>query len=145
MKNPSVRLLSASCLVAQFFVSTCLLQAASPKHAVHPVQTTLCDVARNPKQFNHKVVTFQAQYLMTGVEGTWLEDHNCSDVNIAADVPVDVKGGDILRDAYQKGFLGTSDKVITATWVGRFSWQPGKVPTRILSVYEVKDVSAVWK
>jgi len=82
---------------------------------------------------------------MPGAEGFSLSDNNCSDSHLTVDIPVEAKGGSLLRDAYQKGDLGTSDKVITATWVGKFNRETKTVPRPFFSVAEVKDVSLAWK
>jgi hypothetical protein len=82
---------------------------------------------------------------MPGVEGFSLSDNNCSNTHLTVDIPVEVRGGSQLRDAYQKGDLGTSDKVITATWVGKFNRQTKTFPRPFFSVVEIKDVSLAWK
>ena|ERR1035437_3394820 len=126
-------------------LSVCPVYASSPKRAHVPISTTLCAIVQNPRLFDRKLVTFKAQYDMPGLEGSWLNDQGCSDVNIAADVLDDAKSGDVLRNAYQTGILGTSDKTITATWVGIFRWQPKQAPKRILYVREIKDLTVASK
>ena len=86
----------------------------------------------------------------TTVEGPWVDssalvDMNCSDVDIAPDVPHSAKGADALRDAYKSGNLGTLDKEIDATWTGTFFWRPGQMPSRLLKVHVIENLSVSKK
>ena len=132
-------------VLAFVWQSGSLSAASPPKTSAAPVKTTLCAIAKNPNRYDHKLVTFEARYLMPGIEGTALEDPTCSGVAIAAYIPDGVQGGEALRKAYQNGILGTSDKVITATWVGVFKWQPRQFPKRILCVRQIRAVTMVRK
>jgi hypothetical protein len=81
---------------------------------------------------------------MPGIEGFSLRDDECKSFRLSVDIPVDAKGADELRKAYQQGYLGTADKVITATWIGKLnlSKEAGRGE---FAVREVKDVNMVWK
>jgi hypothetical protein len=88
---------------------------------------------------------FQAEYLMPGIEGFSLDDPECKGLRIIPDIPVGIKGDDLLRNAYQDGYLGTSDKTITATWIGRFRWKRDSVAKSALRVREIRDVVMIPK
>jgi hypothetical protein len=111
----------------------------------NPIRATFCEIAKNPAKFNGKEVRFDAQYEGPWVDSSALVDMNCSDVAIAPDVPHSAKGADALRDAYKSGNLGTLDKEIDATWTGTFFWRPGQMPSRLLKVHVIENLSVSKK
>lgn len=110
-----------------------------------PKLTTLCEVAKNPRKFDGKEVTFTAQYHGPGEDSSALVDMNFSDVAISPNVPSSAIGADALRSAYMTGHFGTIDKDIDATWTGVFHWRPRRLSSRVLIVREIRDITVSKK
>jgi hypothetical protein len=110
-----------------------------------PTKVALCAVARNPVQYDGKLISMIAQYDSDGFEHEGLSDPACKDTGLALLVPRDAKGMADLQSALLGGLPGTLDKIITATFTGVFRWEPKKTPFGLLNVKEMKDFTVQSK
>jgi hypothetical protein len=123
-----------------FIISSLCFARMSRDTPSTPISTTVCDIAQNPKRFDHKTVLLRARFDKPWLENATLSDQTCDSVGIAANLSDKTRGNSALQDVLNTGRPGTSDKTITATWIGVFRWHPGKVPSRVLNVIEIKDI-----
>lgn len=106
-----------------------------------PVQTTICEIARRPRYFNHKLVHFRARVESDGIEHTALLDKACPMTGIEPSFPPSITGDPGVRELHEAifahGAAGTRGKLITATFTGVFRWHKGRIPSRTLTVRTV--------
>jgi hypothetical protein len=106
-----------------------------------PLRTTLCSIVKSPAKFDHKLVSFTAQYDGDGIERVVLIDKACGGLGIDPwYTPNSVRGMEALDSAIRQDHWGFRGKVITATFIGRFRLHDGRRPARILMLHEVRDV-----
>lgn len=103
-------------------VSTSCSEAttAPAKSELSTVKTTICELVSRPKAFSGKTVVVKAELLHDGLHGGVLTDPTCDRVGVPAYGPLRDPDVGPLAAAMRQGCLGTIDKIITATWTGRF-------------------------
>jgi hypothetical protein len=92
------------------------------------VDTSICELVDHPRAFSGKVVRIQAQYESDGIEYSTLSDPTCADFGVKPAGELDSSVGSKLSDVLRRGCAGTTDKRITATWIGVFHWNPKNLP-----------------
>jgi hypothetical protein len=100
----------------------------------HPITTTtLCDIVRNPRSFDHKLVKFRAEYFGDGIEHVVLLDRSNCSLGIKPEFPDKLDGLEQLDNAIRTDHWGFEGKTISAVWVGTFRWRPKlRLKTRVL-------------
>jgi hypothetical protein len=117
------------------------LSAEGPTADTMPIKTSLCAIADASRRFDGKVVSFQALYVWGGVHRPALVDESCKDGSAVPEASERARGAEKLKDALGTGFVGTADKTIQATWIGRFHAQSKRDPLSRLYVTEIKDLT----
>jgi len=116
---------------------SCLCQVNKPE--VLPIPTAVCAITMQPRLYRGKLVSFQAEFWSDGIEHSVLVDPWCKH-GLGPNWTGSPKGEEAFDKALRTGGPGTLDKTITATWIGRFAWHPGQIPTWVLKVIEIKDL-----
>jgi len=106
---------------------------------------SVCSVAKNPAKFDHKIIEVIARFESDGTEREGLFDSDCGNAEIALLNATKVQGRDALNAALRRGFLGTVDKTITATFVGRFEWHPTWRQQTCLMPFAIKNLNVRMK
>jgi hypothetical protein len=109
------------------------------------LEATICSISSDPQSFDGKIVLLHGQLNSDGIENTNITNKSCESYGIAIVTPTHFKGEARYIRTLQTGHPGTLDKTITGTFVGRFIWQPRKIPKRVLELKEVRDISVVMK
>jgi len=120
--------------------------ATAPKHnaAAVPVETTICDVARRPNKYDHKLVRLSAVVESDGIEHTVLIDKSCPTSGIEPSFPAGVADSPEVRELHRAVFAagraGTAGKRVSATFSGVFRSHKGKIPSRTLAIEKVTEL-----
>jgi len=113
---------------APLFVLLVLIACARSEE---PIETTICAIVEDPGAFDKKVVRVAATFQSDGVEHSSLMDPACSKTTVAiTSGPSDVAAHSALTAAVFNGRPGTFGKEIRGVFIGRFTWQEGKLPSR---------------
>jgi hypothetical protein len=110
-----------------------------------PMEATVCSISDDPTHFAGKNVVVSGQLESDGIERVVLTDKDCDRYGIAISTPEHFAGEESFIKAFSVGHPGTLDKTITGTFIGKFRWQPGKVPKRILVLQEARGVTVAMK
>lgn len=105
-----------------------------------PMSTTVCAIVSAPQKFDRKLVIFSANFVSDGIEHSVLIDKDCEKWGIVPGGDFKEKGEDSLDRVLMTGGPGTSDKKITATFIGIFRWHPKQMIKRILILREIQSV-----
>lgn len=106
-----------------------------------PMKVSLCDVVKSMKQYNGKLIAVPAQYDSDGFENSGLSNPACRDTGLALSLQYSTKGVESLLAALHHGTPGTVDKLITATFIGVFHYDPKDSPYGMVIVQEIQDVT----
>lgn len=135
------RSISPWLLLSMIIVPTCGQQLTPPASSnTEPIVTSLCDVVAHPEKFANKLVKFGASFVSDGLERSILVHAGCK-VGI---VPYPSADGrkrpdvEAFDKAIEAGAPGTADKVVVATFTGRFVWKPPS--KRILEIEGVSEL-----
>jgi hypothetical protein len=94
-----------------------------------PVVTTVCDLVARPNDFNGKVIRIQARYQSDDMGLTTLTDPMCFGGVVPTGHFWDTEvSGSFFASLHKDGCLGTVGKKVTATWTGRYYWEPKNTP-----------------
>jgi hypothetical protein len=116
-----------------------VLTVAIFAYGEEPIRTNVCAIVHNPTKFNGKLVSFGAFYESDGIEHSILLDEASCRWGIAPIFPQKLPGEDELENALFMDYPGTRNKVIHATWMGRFRYRPNRIPRWELQIREMKD------
>ena len=133
------------CFFCMMMIGIAIAGECAPQRGDRSTKTTVCEISANPLRFTGKTVMFSGQYESDGIERSVLTDNKCKDVGIAVSAPAHFKGEADLMKALRLGHPGTLDKTISGTFSGKFEWHPRKNPKRVLTLTEVRNVSAAMK
>jgi len=106
-------------------------------------KTTICSIVSAPERFDNRLVSINAFFESDGIEHTVLIDRACPDQGIAPFVPTERDNNADIRkldEALAVGRPGTLDKEISGTFIGTFSWRPGQIPARALSIMSISNL-----
>jgi hypothetical protein len=109
--------------------------------ASKPVETTVCAVSSHPEVFAGKLLRVSGELNSDGMHAVVLTDTHCKEYGITLTAIQAFVGEAKYRKALGTGNPGTLDKRITGIFVGRFVWQPKKLPKRVLVLREVHGLS----
>jgi hypothetical protein len=126
------------CPFRQLVLAT-LFTAAIFAGGQKPIRTTVCAIVYSPRRFDGKLVQFGAFYESDGIEHSILLDEASCKWGIAPRFPERLAGEDELEKALFTDYPGTRNKVIHATWTGRFHYHPKRIPRWQLQIREMKD------
>jgi len=76
---------------------------------------------------------------------TVVTDPQCSNAGFAVKAPKPFVGESEFYKALETGHPGTLDKIITGRFIGRFVWNPNRMPKRALVLIEVSDLHLTMK
>jgi hypothetical protein len=126
-------------LLCLIWADSCLLKAqgATPK----PMPTSLCAISEAPRRFEGKLVSVHAQYVWGGVHRPALVDNSCGDAGVYPELTDKTIGGGKLEDALNTGYVGTADKTIEATWIGRYFGQSKRNRINKVVIVEITDLT----
>lgn len=118
-------------------------QPSAPADDPAVVAASLCAVVKSPWSFDGKRVRLAAEFVSDGMHTSLLVDDRCQ----LGITPYDSDQGqkqselDALDRALEQGMAGTSDKTITAVFIGVFAYQPKTVKEpRVLYIQRVMDL-----
>lgn len=114
-------------------------------HCQRVFNTTVCEIADNPKSFKMKVVKVSGSLESDGIEQTVLVDQSCPQYGLALSISNHFQGEDQLKTAFGFGNPGTLDKTIHGTLTGRFVWRRKTNPRMSIIVFAAQDVSLKMK
>lgn len=106
------------------------------------VNTSICLIAATPQQYANKTIKTRASILSDGIEHIVLVDERCPGVGVvplfsATDVAT---GGAALSAAIYSGRPGTTDKRITATFLGVVHRNGAAAPPLTLELSGVSEI-----
>jgi hypothetical protein len=109
---------------------------------VAAVDASICAVAATPQQYANRTIRTHASILSDGIEHIVLVDERCPGVGVtplfsATDV---VSGGAALSAAIYAGRPGTTDKRITATFVGVVHRNTADAPPLTIELSGVSEI-----
>ncbi len=105
-----------------------------------PIATTLCEIVAHPEEFADKLVRFKAYFESDGMDHSILVQPGCQRGIVPYPAADGKKRADVQRfeEAIDAGAPGTADKIVVATFTGRFVWKPPS--KRILRIEGVSDL-----
>jgi hypothetical protein len=107
-----------------------------------PIETTICAIVADPAAFDKKVVRVSATFQSDGIEHSSLMDRACSKTTVAiTSGPSDDAAHSALSSAVFNGRPGTFEKEIRGIFIGRFTWQKGKLPSRRIDLVTASDIT----
>jgi hypothetical protein len=109
------------------------------------IETTVCAIAAKPEHFTGKDVAISGELHSVPPHWTTIVNRKCPDVGIQISTPNHFKGEADFVKAVNQGYLGTWDRTIIGTFVGRFVWRPKEVPNLVLVLKEARDLSVAMK
>lgn len=107
-----------------------------------PVQTSVCQLVANCKEFNDRIVQFRASVNSDWFEHTALVEQAChlGIVPKTTDATDKRPGVDAFNRALERGRPGRTDLTITATFVGHYVCQPASKSSGNQRIIEIEDV-----
>jgi hypothetical protein len=103
---------------------------------------TVCELAEHPKHLNRKLVAVFGHFEQGGAELDSLSDPSCEGKRVGAYILLGAQEKYNLAMALAKGRRGTADKMITATFVGVFHWNPAEQPASSILVMEIEGMKS---
>lgn len=116
--------------------------ACAHQRDVAPVHTSICSVAATPQQYANRMIRTRASVLSDGIEHIVLFDERCPKAGV---VPLfsatdDASGGAAISAAIFTGRPGTTDKKITATFVGVFHRNKAGAPPLAIELSGISEI-----
>ena len=106
-----------------------LVLAATAAQAAPPVSVPVCELIAHPRLYRQKLLEVRGVIESDGADHTVLSERRCRAgiPLILSDEALQRPGGARVADAiFHQGYVGTSDKTISATVVGVLKWDPSR-------------------
>jgi len=110
------------------------------------LRVPLCSIAENPVRYDGKTIRVKAQLHSAGMHGWYIYDEGCPQFGVGLFIPSKVDGSEELHRAVNWGEFGTTDKTVSASFVGVFHLnKPPQSPPRELIVRRMENFKSTPK
>ena len=100
----------------------------------------ICLIAKNPENYDNRLVTVSGQVLSDGVHSTIINDQRCEQFGMLLFVDPGAKGENKLDAALSWCHRGTRGKLISGTFTGVFHFKPGSPPEHSIRVQRIGEL-----
>jgi hypothetical protein len=148
MRNAHIRHMLC---IALLFSPAALSNGVASATDVPPLNSTVCELVRDPAKFLNIPVMIRARIHSNGVDHASLSSSDCTGQSLTLEhmgieAPPSNVGRDALFTATSRiGGIGTVDKEIVALLVGRLTTIPSDGNRPEFRISDVREMTIVWK
>jgi hypothetical protein len=116
-----------------------------------PIGSSVCELARDSGRFTNVPVSIRARIRSNGIDHAFLSSPDCPGSSISLEhLGIETAPSNVGRDAlftaiFRIGGVGTTDKEVTATLVGRVTEAASGAKVATFRISDVRDMTIVWK
>jgi hypothetical protein len=116
-----------------------------------PLSSTLCELVRNSGKFQNTPVSIRVTIHSNGVDHAFLSSADCPGGSMLLEhmgiesPPSNVGLGALFTSIFRIGGIGTVDKEITATVIGRVTKIAQGTKVASFRISDVRELTMVWK